>query len=213
MKKTVLGLLFLSLTLLSSCGLNPDKSELTFNDHSQSGANEIKVEEKHDEVQETDAQFLAIKKNLIDVSCLKCHNADQKRHSNLTSRAVVLANADDMLYRMTDAWTVGADKMPPRGNTVAPEVIKEFRTWKSDTQFANLQKKLFEVSCLKCHSASQTRHSNLTSKDVVLEHYEDIIYKTTKAFDEGNKPMPPVGKGTRVSEELIKELQKWKESL
>lgn len=207
-----MGLLFLSVvSSLSSCGLSGDKSNLSFASGSKSKTDQISV--KPAKEAETDTQFLAIRKNLIDVSCIKCHNATQTKHTNLTSRDVVLENADDMLYRMTDAWTVGADKMPPRGNAVAPEVIKEFRTWKSDTQFANLQKKLFEVSCLKCHGASQTRHTNLTSKDVVLENYEEIIYKTTKAFDEGNKPMPPLGKGTRVSEELIKELQKWKESL
>jgi cytochrome c5 len=207
MKNLVMGLLFLSLTAcLSSCGLNSDKSSLAFK-VPKAGSNEIIVN------QETDTQFLAIRKNLIDVSCLKCHNEKQTRHSNLTSRAVVLENADDMLYRMTDAWGVGEDKMPPRGDAVSPAVIKEFRAWKSDTTFANLQKKLFEVSCLKCHGATQTRHSNLTSKDVVLEHYDDVIYKMTKAFDEGNKPMPPVGKGTKVSAELIQELQNWKESL
>lgn len=212
MKNQVMGLLFLSLTLgLSSCGVGGDKSNLAFSAGSKSKTDQITIKPAKEE--ETDAQFLAIRKNLIDVSCLKCHNATQTRHTNLTSKAVVLENVDDMLYRMTDAWTVGADKMPPKGNAVAPEVIKEFRAWKSDTQFANLQKKLFEVSCLKCHGATQTRHTNLTSKEVVLENFDEIIYKTTKAFEEGNKPMPPLGKGTKVSDELIEELQKWKESL
>ncbi|MBC7429529.1 MAG: hypothetical protein H7336_13005 [Bacteriovorax sp.] len=200
---------FLFLALLSSCGVNPDKSALIFASGSQSGADQIQINQS----QETDAAFLAIRKKLIDVSCIKCHSSTQKRHSDLTSRAVVLKNADDMIYRMTDAWDIGVDNMPPKGNPVDPEIIKEFKVWKSDAQFANLQKSLFEVSCLKCHGAGQTRHANLTSKTIVIEKYDDIIYKVTKAFDESNKPMPPVGKGKKVSPELIKELHKWKESL
>lgn len=212
MKNQVMGLLFLSVVLLvSGCGLSSDKSPLAFSGINKNGTDQIIV--KPGSTESADPQFQIIKQNLVDVSCIKCHSANQTKHIDLTSRSVVLENADDILYRMTDAWTVGTGKMPPRGNAVDVKVINEFKAWKSDAQFANLQTKLFAVSCLKCHGATQTRHTNLSSKEVVIENYDEIIYKMTNAFDESNKPMPPVGKGTRVSPELIKELQKWKESL
>lgn len=201
-----MGLLFLSFTItLAGCG--SDKSALAFSNSTTNGQSEIKV------AQDNDPAFASIQKDLIGVSCIKCHNANQTKHSNLTSKAVVLENADDMLYRMTDAWDIGVDNMPPKGNPVNPVVIKEFKSWMSDNKFANLQKSLFQASCLKCHSATQTKHANLTSKAVVIEKYDDIIYKMTTAFDIDDEPMPPVGKGNKVSPELIKELQKWKESL
>lgn len=207
MKNQMTGLLFLCLTLgLAGCGIDLKKSDLLFSAPRALNPNEIKVEPS----KETDTQFLAIQKNLVETSCLKCHNAKQTKHSNLTSKDVVLEYADDILYRITD---IGADKMPPRGDRVSPEVVLEFKAWKSDMQFAGLQKKLFESSCLKCHGPNQTRRSNLASKEMIIDNYDEILYRMTDAFEEDNKPMPPIGKGKKVSAELILELQKWKDSL
>lgn len=203
MKNQMTGFLFLALTVLSGCGVDLKKSDLLFSAPKARVTEAIKVEE-------VDPQFLAIQKNLIEVSCLKCHNAKQTKHSNLTSRDVVLEYTDDILYRITD---IGADKMPPRGDRVDPAVVQQFKTWKSDVQFANLQKKLFEASCLKCHGPNQTRRSNLASKEMLIDNYDEILYRMTDAFEEDNKPMPPIGKGKRVSVELVQEYQKWKDSL
>ncbi len=206
MKNQMTRLLFFSLLLsLSGCGVDLKKSDLIFSAPKSPTTEEIKVDPN-----QTDAQFMAIQKNLIGASCLKCHNATQTKHSNLTSRDVVLKYADDILYRITD---IGADKMPPRGDRVDPVVVQEFKTWKSDVQFASLQKNLFEVSCLKCHGPNQTRRSNLASKEMLIDNYDEILYRMTDAFEEDNKPMPPIGKGKRVSAELILEFQKWKDSL
>jgi mono/diheme cytochrome c family protein len=207
MKNQVMGILFLA--LLSSCGVNSDKSPLTFGTNTISSGSEIKV----DPTKDTDIAFANIQIKIVNVSCLKCHGPNQKNHINLTSKALFLDNYDDILYRMTGAFDMGIDNMPPNGNPVAPELIKELKAWKADIGFANLQQTLFEKSCLKCHGAEQKKHSNLTSKAIVLEKFDDIVYRITTAFDDDNDPMPPVGKGAKVSPELVKELQKWKASL
>lgn len=213
MKKSVMGLLFISLTLsLSGCGVNPDKSPLNFALANASKVGELKVEQNKD----PDLKFVDIKKRLFDISCIKCHNPEsaiKKGRVDLTKKEVILENYEDIIHRMTTAFDMGFDYMPPKGDPVKPELIKEFQAWKSDMLFANLQRNLFAVSCLKCHGSTQKRHIDLSSKTVVIEHFDEIVYKMTNAFDENNKPMPPVGKGAKVSPKLIEELKKWKSNL
>ncbi len=54
---------------------------------------------------------------------------------------------------------------------------------------------------------------DLTSKEVIVENYDKILYRMTDAFEEMNRPMPPIGKGERVSAKLVEELKAWKASL
>lgn len=210
MKILLLSLIILSVT---SCGLNSDKSSLKFNVAETQVINPIKTAT---EANEKDLQYLSIKKKLFDSTCIKCHNPDsavKRKRLDLTSRQNIIDNFDDIIYRMTDAFDMGFDYMPPKGPAVSPELIKELKVWKSDRQFSNLQKTLFETSCLKCHGPTQTRHIDLSSRTVVLKNFDEIIYKMTTAFDENKKPMPPKGKGEPVSAELIKELENWKQNL
>lgn len=208
MKKQLWKIIFFSLSLtLASCGSS--KSPLQFGVKT-AGFTPLEVAGEL----EKDQAYLSVKKNLFDASCVKCHNpetAAKKDRADLTKKEVILENLDDIIYRMTDAFETGEDYMPPKGPRVTPEVIKQLKSWASDAKFAGLQKSLFEVSCLKCHGANQKKHANLSSKAVVLENFDDIIYRMTDAFDAGDEFMPP--KGNRVSPELINELKKWKESL
>lgn len=214
MKKSVMGLLFISLTLsLSSCGVNPDKSPLAFGASGTTGINPIKVETNKDD----DSEFTALQKNFFLVSCMKCHAATQTRHIDLTSKEVVLKNFDDIIRKISTPFVPLNPKdgpMPPKASSVSPEVIAALKTWKSNLQFAEIQKNLIQTSCIKCHSATQTKHSNLTSKEEVLKNFDEIIRRTAAPFipeSANDRPMPP--KGPAVSRELIKQLQDWKSSL
>lgn len=214
MKNIVMGILILT---ISSCGLGgSDKSVLKFSP--PGGKNVINpVETKPEELPvevEKDQVYLGIKNKLFDTSCIKCHNPDKPKRLDLTKKDNILENFDDIIYRMTDAFDMGFDYMPPKGDPVAPELIKELKAWKADMTYLNLQKTIFEASCTQCHNPKNTRRSDLTSKEVILKNYDKILYRMTDAFTEvGGKPMPPKGKGEKVSDKLIEELQKWKSSL
>lgn len=120
--------LFVSLIGFTSCG--GKKSALKFSLGKVGDSTEI----QKNPVKE-DPAWLSVKKNLIDASCLKCHNADtanRKNRLDLSKREIVFSNYDDILYRMTDAFDTGMDYMPPKGARVAPEVIQEFKNWYSD---------------------------------------------------------------------------------
>ena len=219
MKNLVMGTLFLA---LAGCNfINPDKSPLAFN----SGKKEEvinPIQKTNEETQkdpvelEKDLAYLDIKKNLFDTSCTKCHNPDtssRRGRVDLTKKDLILENYDDIIYRMTDAFELGVDNMPPKGPRVSPEVISQLKAWKADQTYLNIQKTVFEASCTKCHNPNNKRRMDLTSKEVIIENYDKILYRMTDAFEEMNRPMPPVGKGERVSEVLIKELKDWKNSL
>ena len=146
MKKVGLGLILVS---LAGCG--SDKGPLKFSTP-QKVINTLETENKKDPIVENDKAYVQIKTSLFDTSCIKCHNPEtalKKNRLDLTSRENILENFDDIIYRMTDAFDMGFDYMPPKGDPVSPALIQELKTWKADIHFANLQKNLFETSCLK----------------------------------------------------------------
>lgn len=204
------------LLALAGCNfINPDKGVLNFSAGKKTIIDPIKTDVEVDT--EKDLVYLDIKKSLFDTSCMRCHNPEtavKRGRLDLTKKNLILENYDDILYRMTDAFDLGVDYMPPRGDRVSPELIKQLKAWKADLRYVNIQKTVFEASCTKCHNPNNTRRMNLTSKEVIIENYDKILYRMTDSFDEANgKPMPPRGKGDQVSAELIKELKAWKESL
>ncbi len=113
------------LTAISGCGVNKDKTPLTFNLKSQS-SNELVILENN----EPDGRYREIRKSLFDVSCIRCHNPKNSKRLDLTVKANVLENFDDIIYRMTDAFDMGFDYMPPKGDPVKPEIINELKAWK-----------------------------------------------------------------------------------
>lgn len=209
-----MGILLLA---ISSCGLGgSDKSTLKFSSPEAKKVTspvETKTDEPTPAHVEKDQTYLTIKTKLFDNSCTKCHNPDKPKRLDLTNRELILENFDDIIYRMTDAFDMGFDYMPPKGDPVSPEIIKELKAWKADMTYLNIQKTLFEASCTKCHNPTNARRLDLTSKEVILKNYDKILYRMTDAFEEMNRPMPPAGKGERVSEKLVEEFKKWKESL
>lgn len=84
----------------------------------------------------------------------------------------------------------------------------------TDQAYLKLQKNLFKASCTKCHnaeSAIKKDRLDLTKKKLILENYDDILYRMTDAFDMGFDYMPE--EGGPVSALLIEELKAWKTSL
>ncbi|WP_185903059.1 c-type cytochrome [Bacteriovorax stolpii] len=214
MKNVVMGTLLLA---LAGCNfIDPDKGPLAFSS-GKTIINPIKTDTDKPETEvEKDLVYLDIKKNLFDMSCTRCHNPEnavKKGRLDLTKKELILENYDDIIYRMTDAFDLGIDYMPPRGNRVSPEVIKQLKAWKADQAYLNIQKTVFEASCTKCHNPNNKRRMDLTSKEVIVENYDKILYRMTDAFEEMNRPMPPIGKGERVSAKLVEELKAWKASL
>ncbi len=84
----------------------------------------------------------------------------------------------------------------------------------TDQTYLRLKDKIFKTSCTKCHnpeSAAKKKRIDLTKKQIIIENYDDILYRMTDAFDMGFDYMPE--EGGPVSEALINELKAWKASL
>lgn len=200
------------LLALAGCNfINPDKDDLNFSVSAERPiVNPIKTQT--DDSNEKDLVYLDLKAKIFKESCIVCHNPEKPARLDLTNKELILDNYEDIIYRMTKSFDDGYNKMPPNGKQVSPELINQLKAWKADAGFANIQAQLFAKKCTTCHKPGNTRGLlDLTSKEVVLDKFDTIIYSMTDAFRDQNKPMPP--KGSRVSVFLIKELKAWKESL
>lgn len=70
--------------------------------------------------------YASLKTNLFDKSCVQCHRGFNNKRS-------IITKYDDILFSMTDAWTMNRNEMPPmRSNVpwVSDDVIKTFIKWK-----------------------------------------------------------------------------------
>jgi hypothetical protein len=50
---------------------------------------------------------------------------------NLTKKENIIRDYDDILYRMTEAFDMGFDNMPPEGDKVSDQLIADFKKWKA----------------------------------------------------------------------------------
>jgi cytochrome c5 len=119
-------IILLSLFTLAACGISPDKSALKFADQVIAKIDPIK-----NEPAETDQNFLKLKADLFDRSCNNCHNPKKPKRLDLTKKENVIREYDDILYRMTEAFDMGFDNMPPEGDKVSDSLIAEFKQWKA----------------------------------------------------------------------------------
>lgn len=116
-------------SVASACELvDGDKGELRYQTN-----NEIKKEDPIQVKEPTDIYYDFIKLEIMDKSCIRCHNANTaitKRRLDLTKKENVIREFSDIEYRMTEAFDMGFDYMPPKGDPVKPELIKVMQMWK-----------------------------------------------------------------------------------
>jgi len=120
------AIILLTLFTLTSCGISPDKSALKFADQIIAKVDPIK-----NEPPETDQTYLKLKAELFDRSCNNCHNPKKPRRVDLTKKENIIRDYDDILYRMTEAFDMGFDNMPPEGDKVSDQLIADFKKWKA----------------------------------------------------------------------------------
>ncbi len=83
------------------------------------------------------ATYSSLKVNLFEKSCIRCHNPDvlakHPKRPLLTSKKAIIDRYDDILYSVTDAWTMNDNEMPPASSDVprvSEEVVKMLKEWK-----------------------------------------------------------------------------------
>ena len=123
-------IILLTLFTLLACGISPDKSVLKFADKIVAKVDPVKTEPT-DPNAETDKKYLKLKAELFDRSCNNCHSPKKPRRLDLTKKENIVREYDDILNRMTEAFDMGFDYMPPEGDKVSDELIAEFKQWKA----------------------------------------------------------------------------------
>lgn len=127
--------------LLFSVGcdlLSSDKSDVVYKVQAEKKESvEVKPEEnKPDptkpigESGEADKYYAFLKAEVFDKSCTRCHNPKNARRLDLTQKENIIREYSDIEYRMTEAFDMGFDYMPPKGDPVKTELIKIMQIWK-----------------------------------------------------------------------------------
>jgi mono/diheme cytochrome c family protein len=83
-----------------------------------------------------------------------------------------------------------------------------------DKNYLAIKAKLFKPSCIQCHNAEtaiKKKRLDLTKKSLIIENYDDILYRMTDQWDLGFDYMPP--KGDQIPATIIKEFSDWKTNL
>ena len=131
------ALLLSSLILISGCGDSSDKGPLKFSTNEIAKIDPVKKpdttpppEKPDTPVIVEDKTYTKLKTDLFDKSCTGCHNPKRPKRMDLTSKENIIKNTDDIVYRMTDAFDMGFDYMPPKGDPVKPELIALLKEWK-----------------------------------------------------------------------------------
>ncbi len=110
---------------------------------------------------------------------------------------------------------IPGDKSKLKFSEVITTVISPVETKEDDDKtFTSLQKRVFNVSCIGCHSPKKPKRLDLTKKENIIENFQDIIDRMRDSS--GVDTMPPFEDQSiypAVSEELILELEAWKNSL
>ena len=82
-----------------------------------------------------------------------------------------------------------------------------------DKVYASIQKRIFNVSCIGCHSPKKPKRLDLTKKENIVENFQDIVDRMRDAS--GVDTMPPFEDQSifpAVNEDLIQELEVWKKT-
>lgn len=120
--------LFILLIAFSGCELvDGDKGELRYQVNA-----EVKKEEPI-EVKDPDTYYDFVKAEIMDKSCVRCHNATSavtRGRLDLTKKENIIREYSDIEYRMTEAFDMGFDYMPPKDDPVKPELIRIMQMWK-----------------------------------------------------------------------------------
>ena len=131
------ALIISSLIFLAGCGDSSDKGPLKFSTNEIAKIDPVKKpdttpppEKPDTPVIVEDKTYTKLKVDLFDKSCTGCHNPKKPKRMDLTSKENIIQNTDDIIYRMTDAFDMGFDYMPPKGDPVKPELIALLKDWK-----------------------------------------------------------------------------------
>lgn len=187
------------------------------------------------------ASFESIKQNILDPKCLRCHAAngdggvDLSTYNSIKSNPGLVTAGDLQNSRLYTEVATGS--MPEGGPILNPDEIAVIENWilagasdgnipadppppvnplpppTTETIYSQIQTKLFNTSCVRCHSSAKP------SGKVDLSNYQNLVANKKSVIVPG-KPqnslayteiisgsMPP--KGKTVDPQLVELLKTW----
>lgn len=214
--------------LINACNFHSDKTALALTDPTNTNRTSL-------------SSFDALKLNILDPKCLRCHGAagdggvDLSTYSSIISnpRLVTAGNLQQSrLY--TEVFT---GSMPEGGPVLSADEVAAIANWiqsgapdgdfspgapmpdptlppiPSSSIYKQIQTKLFDPSCVRCHStAKPSGKVDLSSYQKLMANKKIVIVpgkpERSLAFTEiANGSMPP--RGGAVDSKLAELLKKW----
>jgi uncharacterized membrane protein len=168
--------------------------------------------------------FTVLRDNVLKPQCMQCHSW-VINEAEVLKRVVPGDPENSDLYKLVYSGQMPASA--PRLTDQSLNIIKFYIQKVSGSQaqkpvpleatYSSLKVNLFEKSCIRCHNpdvlAKHPKRPLFTTKEAIVERYDDILYSMTDAWITNDNEMPPANSNIpRVSDEVLNMLKKWKES-
>ncbi len=168
--------------------------------------------------------FNVLRDNVLKPQCMQCHSW-VTNEVEVLKRVVPGDPEKSDLYKMVYSGQMPASA--PRLTDQSLNIVKFYiqKVSGSQTQkpvpleptYSSLKVNLFEKSCIRCHNpdvlVKHPKRPLFTTKEAIVERYDDILYSMTDAWITNDNEMPPADSNIpRVSDEVVNMLKKWKDS-
>jgi hypothetical protein len=168
--------------------------------------------------------FNLLRDNVLKPQCLQCHTWVNSE-SEVLKRITPGEPTNSILYQVLQSGQM--PQSAPRLSDQSLFLVKQFilKTSAADAPtptplaptYTSLKVNLFEKSCLSCHNPDvQIKHPKrpiFTTKDAIINRYDDILYAMTDAWITNDNEMPPsTSVVPRVKEEVINAFKLWQEA-
>ena len=226
----IISAISISVFLLGGCNFKVNKMPLVLEDRNQTRS--------------LLTSFDAIKKSIIDPKCLRCHGSGGSGGVNLSNYPTIKANiglaTPGDLQNSRIYTEVASGSMPEGGPALSANEVTAISNWilagapdgeftagretppvvnpppVTSANFSQIQTKLFDVSCVKCHSgAKPSGKVDLSNYQKLMLNKKNVIVagqpNASLAFTEiTSQSMPP--KGNAIDPQLVELLRTWIEA-
>jgi mono/diheme cytochrome c family protein len=167
--------------------------------------------------------FTVLRDNVLVPQCLQCHSWSSNEAA--VNKRIIPGNPDSSdLYKIVKSGQMpsGKPRLTDQSLKLVEQYILHLQGTKAEAPialaptYASLKVNLFEKSCIKCHDtdvlAKHPKRPLLSSKEVIIARYDDILYSMTDAWNMNDNEMPPEKSNVpHITEEVIAMFIKWKE--
>lgn len=167
--------------------------------------------------------FSIVKDKIFTPQCLQCHSW-ANNETEVIKRIIPGNPANSSLFKIVKSGQMPQSKprLTDQSLTLLEQYILNLNPSRAakpvplTPTYASLKVNLFEKSCMGCHNADEVaKHEKrplLTTKEAIIDRYDDILYSMTDAWNMLDNEMPPQASSTpRVNAEVIKAFTDWRD--